>query len=191
MVAQTVFFNFNMNPYFFEDINTVYGPNLKNLMDADNTETYYVKFLSTFDYDDTYTESSSTWTNSFFNTSNGVLDENHCLNTNSAYDNTKFVPISDVETNDLQILYTRITGSRGGMLSLSDSSIIEAQFGDAVHNLAAMLLCKQSTVNNVGDYVLAYAITHQEVQVTGNFQIPFVSGTNYGRVLTRWGKTIE
>lgn len=190
MVANTVFFNFNMNPYFFEDINTSYGPNLKDLMNADNTETYYVKFLSTFDYDDTYTESSSTWTNSFFNPTNGILDENHCLNSSGAYDDTKFVPISDVDTNDLKVLYTRITGSRGGMLSLSDSSIIEANFGDSVHNLAAMLLCKQGT-GSIGDYVLAYAITNQQVQVTGNFQIPFVSGTNYGRVLTRWGKTIE
>lgn len=189
MVTQTLFFNFKMNPYFFEDINTAYGPNLKELMNTNNDETYYTKFLKVCDFDDSYTESSSTWANSLFNPQNGVLDSNHCIK-DSGYDESKFSEINGYTTNNLKLLYTRISGSRGGMVSLQDSSIIETNFGDSVSNLAGMMICKANT-GNVNDYVLAYAIATQEMEVSGHFQVPFVSGTSYGRVLTRWGKTLE
>lgn len=188
MANEQIFFNFHMNPYFLEDINTTYGPVLKNLLNGDTSEreTYKVKFLEKCDYTDSYTESSSTWSNSFFNPVNGIIDSNHCLNSNGAIDPNKYKVLmsdnSEVTSANLHLVYSRVTGSRGGILELAENNTITVDFGNTIQNLAGMFL-----VNAQTDYLLAYALTNKQVQVTGQFQVPWISGTNYGRVLTQIG----
>lgn len=187
MTNEQIFFNFKMNPYFLEDINTSYGPVLKDLMEGDTSsrETYSIRFLSKCDYTDAYTESSNTWSNSFFNPTNGILDENHCLdNNNAGIDENKY-SVLNVDSNsieNLHLIWSRVTGSRGGILELSDNSSITADFGNEIVNLAGMFFYNTQT-----KYVLAYAMTNQEIEVSGQFNAPWISGTKYGRVLTQIG----
>lgn len=195
MTNETVVFNFKINPYFFEDINTDYGPVLKDLKGAGNSPTsekYHAFFVGKLDYNDDSsgsTENSSAWADSIFNPTNNIMDANHCLK----FDETeKYAKIGyehggvTYTEPEFYLNYNRIIGTKGFTVAVDESNTIYTTFGDDDYNLDAIFLYKYDT-----KYLIAYALASDVSTVTGRVSIPFITDDKYGKVLTTVGKTSD
>ena len=186
MTNETIVFNFNITPYLFEDLNTTKGPVLKNMLgdDSPTSETYCAYLVKKIEYNDDSTGTSTNWANSLFNPLNDVMGEDHCIKLS---DTANYSQITSAYTiPEFQLVYNRITGTKGFTIAIAENDAIRTTVGDDDYPLQAIFLYKKNT-----NYLIAYAIAATPFTITGNLQIPFITDTQYGKVLTTVGKNIN
>lgn len=203
--SDTIYFSFDINPYIYEDLNTTYGPTLLNLVGGSISEdetaiddqTYGLKFYRTFTLGDdasgivnptskTITDGTGTnWSNSMFNPSKGLLDYKHCFSQDSTPSDKEVLALES-ESSKFHLVYTKYGNGNSFNVSIADNVTINVDFGDDIYNVDAVVMYNVKT-----GYVLGYAISPEELQVTGHYEIPFVSDSHYGRILMNLSRSYE